>query len=70
MVNLCVGPPFKFKMTKTEHTRFVQSVRYSPNGDFFATGGFDGKVFLYDGKSSELIGELGEYSLYFSYFTS
>jgi len=53
------GPPFKFKMTKTEHTRFVQSVRYSPNGDFFATGGFDGKVFLYDGKSSELIGELG-----------
>ena len=54
------GPPFKFKMTKTEHTRFVQSVRYSPNGDHFATGGFDGKVFIYDGKSSELVGELGE----------
>jgi len=53
------GPPFKFKMTKTEHTRFVQSVRYSPNGDHFATGGFDGKVFIYDGKSSELVGELG-----------
>ena len=53
------GPPFKFKGTKTEHARFVQSVRYSPNGEQFATGGFDGKVFIYDGKTSELIGELG-----------
>lgn len=52
-------------MTKTEHTRFVQSVRYSPNGDLFATGGFDGKVFIYDGKTSDLIGELGQ--LAFSY---
>ena len=46
-------------MTKTEHQRFVQSVRYSPNGDHFATGGFDGKIFIYDGKTSDLIGELG-----------
>jgi len=53
------GPPFKFKMTKAEHTRFVQSVRYSPSGEHFATGGFDGKVFIYDGKSSDLVGELG-----------
>ena len=53
------GPPFKWKMTKTEHQRFVQSVRYSPNGDQFATGGFDGKIFVYDGKTSDLIGELG-----------
>jgi len=53
------GPPFKFKGTKTEHARYVQSVRYSPDGAFFATGGFDGKVFLYDGKTSELVGELG-----------
>lgn len=56
---MILGPPFKFKMTKAEHTRFVQSVRYSPNGEQFATGGFDGKVFIYDGKSSDLVGELG-----------
>lgn len=56
------GPPFKWKMTKTEHQRFVQSVRYSPNGDHFATGGFDGKIFVYDGKTSDLIGELGKKS--------
>ncbi|EDV51674.1 actin-interacting protein 1 [Drosophila erecta] len=53
------GPPFKFKMTKQDHSRFVQAVRYSPDGKFFASAGFDGKVFLYDGTSSELVGEFG-----------
>jgi len=53
------GPPFKFKMTKQEHTRFVQAVRYSPNGSHFASAGFDGKVFLYDGSSADLVGEIG-----------
>ncbi|XP_017481037.1 PREDICTED: actin-interacting protein 1 [Rhagoletis zephyria] len=53
------GPPFKFKMTKQEHSRFVQAVRYSPDGKYFASAGFDGKVFLYDGVSSELVGEIG-----------
>ncbi|GLH10745.1 Protein will die slowly [Gryllus bimaculatus] len=53
------GPPFKFKMTKQEHTRFVQAVRYSPSGSHFASAGFDGKVFLYDGSSADLIAEIG-----------
>ncbi|XP_072394337.1 actin-interacting protein 1 [Diabrotica undecimpunctata] len=53
------GPPFKFKMTKQEHSRFVQAVRYSPSGNLFASAGFDGKVFLYDGTSSDLVGEIG-----------
>lgn len=53
------GPPFKFKMTKQEHGRFVQAVRYSPSGHLFASAGFDGKVFLYDGTTSELVGEVG-----------
>lgn len=53
------GPPFKFKMTKQEHSRFVQAVRYSPNGNYFASAGFDGKVFLYNGTTSELISEIG-----------
>ncbi|XP_056633102.1 actin-interacting protein 1 [Diorhabda sublineata] len=53
------GPPFKFKMTKQEHTRFVQAVRYSPSGNLFASAGFDGKVYLYDGASSDLVGEVG-----------
>ncbi|CAH1954141.1 unnamed protein product [Acanthoscelides obtectus] len=53
------GPPFKFKMTKQEHSRFVQAVRYSPQGNLFASAGFDGKVYLYDGVSSDLVGEVG-----------
>lgn len=52
------GPPFKFKGTKTEHTRYCQVVRYSPDGNYWASGGFDGKIFLYDGKDSDLKGEL------------
>lgn len=37
----------------------MQAVRYSPNGSHFASAGFDGKVFLYDGSSSDLVGEIG-----------
>ena len=33
-------------------------VRYSPDGSLCASGGFDDKIFLYDGKDSELKGEL------------
>jgi WD40 repeat protein len=52
------GPPFKFKGTKHDHARYCQVVRYSPDGNHWASGGFDGKIFLYDGKDSELKCEL------------
>lgn len=42
-----------------EHSRFVQAVRFSPNGNFFASAGFDGKVFLYDGTNADLVSEIG-----------
>ena len=58
-IGIFEGPPFKFKKTKQEHSRFVQAVRYSPDGKYFASAGFDGKVFLYDGNTSDLIGEIG-----------
>lgn len=58
-IGIFEGPPFKFKKTKQEHARFVQAVRYSNDGKFFASGGFDGKVFLYDGNTSDLISEIG-----------
>ncbi len=32
-------------------------MRYSPDGKVWASGGFDGKMFLYEGKDNELIGE-------------
>ena len=37
----------------------MQTVRYSPNGEYYATGGFDGKIFVYEGKDGELKKELG-----------
>ncbi|XP_013783916.1 actin-interacting protein 1-like, partial [Limulus polyphemus] len=43
-----------------DHTRFVQSVRYSPNGELFATAGFDGKLFLYNAKEYTQVGEVGD----------
>ncbi|OQV26168.1 Actin-interacting protein 1 [Hypsibius exemplaris] len=53
------GPPFKFDKTLTEHTNFVNCVRYSPNGEKFASGGADGKIFIYDGKEATKLLELG-----------
>jgi len=42
------------------HTKFVQDVRYAPNGDHFASVGSDGKIFLYDGKAGETLAEFSE----------
>jgi len=53
------GPPFKFNCTIKDHTGFVNSVRYSGNGEYFVSGGADGKSFIYDGKTGQLKGELG-----------
>ncbi len=54
------GPPFKFKTAKSEHSRYCQVVRYAPDASTWASAGFDGRVFLYEGKDSELIGEIGD----------
>ncbi|KAG1651989.1 Actin-interacting protein 1 [Nymphon striatum] len=60
MVGIFEGPPFKFKRTIQDHTRYVQVVRFSPNGDKFATAGFDGRMFLYETKTYEKLGEFGD----------
>jgi WD40 repeat protein len=43
-VNFYHGPPFKFNLSISDHSRFVQAVKFSPNGDHFASVGSDGKV--------------------------
>ncbi|XP_064465602.1 actin-interacting protein 1-like isoform X1 [Ornithodoros turicata] len=58
-VGIFEGPPFKYKLNISDHARFVQSVRYSPNGELFASGGFDGKMFLYNASTYEKVGEFG-----------
>jgi WD40 repeat protein len=52
------GPPFKFKKSYQDHTRFVNCVRFSPNGEKFVTVGSDKAGHVYDGKTGEHIGAL------------
>lgn len=54
------GPPFKWKRSLYEHERFVNVVRYSPNGERFASGGADGKLVLFDGKTGDKLYEIGK----------
>ncbi|KAI3380148.1 hypothetical protein SNEBB_006915 [Seison nebaliae] len=53
------GPPFRFSKSKSDHTNFVNVVRYSHDGNMFVSGGADGKIFGYEGKTSELLGNYG-----------
>uniref|UniRef100_A0A7E4W357 Actin-interacting protein 1 n=1 Tax=Panagrellus redivivus TaxID=6233 RepID=A0A7E4W357_PANRE len=57
-VGLFEGPPFKFKTKFDKHARFVNSVRYNKDGSVFASGGADGKIFLFEGSDGETITEL------------
>lgn len=58
-IGIYEGPPFKFKAQIQDHTRFVQAIRYSPNGELFASAGFDGKLFVYNSSDNSKVTELG-----------
>ncbi|CAL1699521.1 unnamed protein product [Somion occarium] len=51
------GAPYKYVKTIKTHTKFVQDIKYSSSGAHFASVGSDAKVFLYDGKEGDTIGE-------------
>ncbi|XP_038647578.1 WD repeat-containing protein 1 [Scyliorhinus canicula] len=53
------GLPLKFSFTINNHSRFVNCVRYSPDGTMFASAGADGQIFIYDGKTGSQICALG-----------
>lgn len=55
-VNWFEGPPFKFKKAYKEHTRFVNCVRFSPDGSKLVTVSSDKQGFFYGGKDGELLG--------------
>lgn len=56
----CRSPhtPFSRLQVIKSHTSFVNDVGFSPDGEFLASVGSDGKVFLYDGAEGEIKGEL------------
>lgn len=57
-VNFYTGTPYKFSKSLKDHTRFVQCVRYAPDGSKFATCGSDGKIFVYNGETADFMMEL------------
>ena len=54
------GPPFKWKKNITDHSRFVNCVRFNPPGTVFASAGQDKLIFLYDGKTGDKKAQLAE----------
>jgi len=59
-VNFYEGPPFKFVKSTREHTKYVNCVRYSPDGSKFVSVSSDKRAILYDGTSGDQIGELSQ----------
>jgi WD40 repeat protein len=57
-VNFYNGVPYKFAKSIRDHSRFVQCVRFSPNGEHFVSTSSDSKIFLYDGKTGDQVAEL------------
>lgn len=54
------GAPFKFNTSLRKHNRFVYGVAFSPDGGFLVSVGADRKIWLYDGKTGEAKGQIGE----------
>ncbi|KAJ2300423.1 WD40 repeat-like protein [Coemansia sp. RSA 353] len=53
------GAPYKMATVLRDHTGFVHDAQYAPSDEYFVTAGADGKLFLYDGKSGELVRQVG-----------
>ncbi len=60
LINWFEGPPFKFKKSMKDHTRFVNCVRFSPDGNKLLTVGSDKLGFFFDGKTGDPCGKLSE----------
>ncbi|KAL4896290.1 WD40 repeat-like protein [Aspergillus ambiguus] len=55
------GAPFKFNTgIRDKHTNYIYGVAFSPDGSTLASVGADRKIWLYDGKTGETKGQIGE----------
>ncbi|KAJ2782188.1 WD40 repeat-like protein [Coemansia interrupta] len=54
------GAPYRLNRVLKEHVGFVHDVRYAPSDAYFASAGADGKVFLYDGQTGDLVRQVAE----------
>eukprot|EP00005_Dracoamoeba_jomungandri_P003105 CAMPEP_0174260676 /NCGR_PEP_ID=MMETSP0439-20130205/10241_1 /TAXON_ID=0 /ORGANISM="Stereomyxa ramosa, Strain Chinc5" /LENGTH=666 /DNA_ID=CAMNT_0015344971 /DNA_START=29 /DNA_END=2029 /DNA_ORIENTATION=+ len=58
--NLCLydGPPFKWTQQITEHSRYVNCVRFNSQGSLFCSSAQDKKLSIFDAETAEKKGEL------------
>jgi WD40 repeat protein len=55
------GAPFKFNTSlRGQHNRFIFGTAFAPDGSVFASVGADKRIWLYDGKTGEAKGQIGE----------
>ncbi|KAF2134448.1 tricorn protease domain 2-containing protein [Dothidotthia symphoricarpi CBS 119687] len=55
------GAPFKFNTSlRGQHNRFVYGSAFAPDGSVFASVGADKRIWLYDGKTGEAKGQIGD----------
>ncbi|KAE8350267.1 WD40 repeat-like protein [Aspergillus coremiiformis] len=55
------GAPFKFNTgIRDKHTNYIYGVCFSPDGSTLVSVGADRKIWLYDGKTGETKGQIGE----------
>ena len=53
------GAPFKFNTSvRDKHTNYIYGTAFSPDGSHLVTVGSDKKIWLYDGKTGEVKGEI------------
>jgi len=52
------GPPYKFDSTFKGHEKYVNCLRYSPDGEYLASCGSDSRIHLFEGKTGEMKMEL------------
>ncbi|EAW13802.1 WD40 repeat domain-containing protein [Aspergillus clavatus NRRL 1] len=55
------GAPFKFNTgIRDKHTNYIYGVGFSPDGSTLVSVGADRRIWLYDGKTGEAKGQIGE----------
>ncbi|KAF2005798.1 tricorn protease domain 2-containing protein [Amniculicola lignicola CBS 123094] len=55
------GAPFKFNTSlRAQHQRFVFGTAFAPDGSVFVSVGADKRIWLYDGRTGEPKGQIGE----------
>lgn len=55
------GAPFKFATSvRGKHDKFIYGTQFSPDGNLLVTVGSDRKIWLYDGKTGDVMKQIGE----------